>query len=59
MAVGTYVVLLAVATNFYILREVNFNYNTLSVIQRELQICISRLTKKAEFNKIKIHCFPS
>lgn len=59
MAVGTYVVLLAVATNFYILREVNLNYNTLSVIQRELQICISRLTQKDEFNKIKIHCFPS
>lgn len=32
MAVGTYVVLLAVVTNFYILREVNLNYNTLSVI---------------------------
>lgn len=59
MAVGTYVVLLAVATNFYILGEVNLNYNILSVIQRKLQICISRLTKKDEFNKIKIHCFPS
>jgi len=32
MAVGTYVVHLAVVTNFYILREVNLNYNTLSVI---------------------------
>ena len=32
MAVGTYLVLLAVVTNFYILREVNLNYNTLSVI---------------------------
>ena len=32
MAVGTYVVLLVVVTNFYILGEVNLNYNTLSVI---------------------------
>ena len=32
MAVGTYVVLLAVVTNFYILGEINLNYNTLSVI---------------------------
>ena len=32
MAVGTYVVLLAVVTNLYILREVNLNYNTLSVM---------------------------
>ena len=32
MGVGTYVVLLTVVTNFYILREVNLNYNTLSVI---------------------------
>lgn len=32
MAVGTYVVLLAVVTgNFYILGEVNLNYNILSV----------------------------